>query len=655
MLPHLNLIFSYVTDLPWFANPPQIQSKIGHRCEVNNFTTSWADGVAIAELVEALKPGQLDNSNLKSKVPLDNATLAEDLAEQNMGIPQLCAPEDLIAGENADELSNITYLSLYRDYDKRMNAAAEEELKRRTADPNYTIAHGPGLVGGQTYQPALFTIEAYNCYNERIHQGGETFVVTVKAPKNKQLVAQVSDNSDGTYSVQYDPVEAGTYWIGVTLRNKPIKGHPWQPVITRAEASAAHSSVSGPGIEPGNEAGRPTHFLITARDVNSVPLPNGGDPFQAVITGPWGPVASNLKDNGNGTYTVDYTPKSPGTYSVAVTLKGAHVDKSTYTVFVLLSDSEADHTQCTAEGPGLAREGLKAQIPTEFTITARNSKGTTLRIDPAKHQFSVEIIAAVGTKQEQAYSPSKLGGNADGTLQVHYTPTLAGTYHIAVELHDPRDHIYYDHIRDSPFTINVKPSADASTTEVQGPGIKDGIPDTEETWFDIITKDAQGNPLKEGGEDVGVTITGPDGKEIPANLTDKGDGTYHVEYQPSGPGRHTIVPTVRGKPIKQAPIHVNVKAGTSAGKSFIEGFSFRIRAADLRGAPKTTGGDKFEVKVTDVQTSQPIKDVKVSDNNNGTYTCEYSFPRDTSPGTEFSVDVTLNGAHINGSPWKQFC
>jgi filamin len=639
----------------WLHVHIQIQSKIGHRYDVKDFTGSWADGIAIAELVEALKPGQLDNSNLASKRPIDNATLAEDLAEQNMGIPQLCAPEDLIAGENADELSNMTYLSLFRDYDKRMNAAAEEEAKRRTADAGQCVAYGPGLEGGQTYQPARFTIEARNCYGDRLQQGGDVFVVTVKAPKNKQLNATIGDNNDGTYSVQYDPVDAGVHWIGVTLKNKPIRGHPWQPHITRAEASAQHSTVSGPGVEPGNEAGKPTHFLITARDVNGVALPTGGDPFVATITGPWGGVQSNLKDNSNGTYTVDYTPKSAGTYNVSVTLKNVHVDKSVYKVFVLLSDSEADATQCYAEGPGLAREGLKSNQPTEFTIHARNSKGASLKIDPNRHHFNVDIIAAVGTKEESSFSPTKYTGNPDGSLQVHYTPTLSGTYRIDIELHDPRESIYYDHIKDSPFTVIIKPSADASTTEVTGPGIQDGIKDTEGTWFDVITKDAQGKPIKEGGEDVGCTITGPDGKEIPAKLTDKGDGTYHIEYQPSGPGRHTIVPTVRGKPIKQAPIHVNVIAGTSAGNSFIEGFSFKIRAADLRGQPKTTGGDNFAVQILDARSGQQVKDVKVADNKDGSYTCNYGFPRDTAPGTEFSISVTLNGAHIHGSPWKQHC
>lgn len=570
-----------------------------------------------------------------------------------MGIPQLCSPEDLTAGSNSDELSNMTYLSLYRDYDRRMNAAAEEEEKRRTADPSKCVAYGPGLTSGKTHQPAPFTIEARNCYGDRINQGGETFEITIKGPKNKVLSPSVGDNNDGTYAVEYVPEDAGTYWIGINLRKRPIQGHPWQPVITRSEASASHSKISGPGIEPGNEAGKPTHFLIAAHDSTGAAVPSGGDPFVCEIKGPWGPVHSNLRDNQNGTYTVDYTPNQVGKHIVSVTLKNAHVDKSSYEVLVLRSDSEADAAHCTADGPGLAKEGVKAHIETEFYIHARNSKGSSLTIDPSRHHFAVDIVGAVGTKEEVSFAPTSYSAHTDGALKVVYTPIVAGTYNIAVELHDPREAIYYDHIQGSVFVLTIKPTADANTTEARGPGIEDGVADTADTWFDVITKDANGNPLKEGNEDVGCKITGPDGAEVPSKVEDKGDGTYHVVYRPSGPGRHTIIPTIRGKPIRQAPIHVNAKAGTSSGHSFIEGHSFRIRAADIRGQPKTTGGDIFAVQIVNSVSGEQVKGVSVVDNKDGSYTCTYSYPKETAPGSQFELSATLNGEHISGSPWKQ--
>lgn len=41
-------------------------------------------------------------------------------------------------------------------------------------------------------------------------------------------------------------------------------------------------------------------------------MDKGGDPFDVKIQGPNGPVPANVKDNNDGTYTVDYKPNDSG-------------------------------------------------------------------------------------------------------------------------------------------------------------------------------------------------------------------------------------------------------------------------------------------------------------------------------------------------------
>lgn len=89
-----------------------VQSKIPHK-NVTNFTTSWQDGTALCELAEVLKPGQLDPSKLNPAEKLKNAQLGMTSAEKNMGIPEVLAPEDMIADEQ-DDLSIMTYISYFR-------------------------------------------------------------------------------------------------------------------------------------------------------------------------------------------------------------------------------------------------------------------------------------------------------------------------------------------------------------------------------------------------------------------------------------------------------------------------------------------------------------------------------------------------------------
>jgi filamin len=101
-----------------------------------------------------------------------------------------------------------------------------------------------------------------------------------------------------------------------------------------AGTDAAKSIAFGPGLEDKVSDHLPTMFTIQAKDRNGNNMNKGGDPWEVKIQGPDGPVDANVKDNGDGTYTVDYAPKSPGKHRIDVTLKGAPVQKSPFTVNV---------------------------------------------------------------------------------------------------------------------------------------------------------------------------------------------------------------------------------------------------------------------------------------------------------------------------------
>lgn len=78
---------------------------------INNFTTDWNSGIALAALVDAIAPGLFpDWGDLKKEDALLIARKALYLAEKWLGCPQLITPEDLI-NPKIDELSVMTYLS----------------------------------------------------------------------------------------------------------------------------------------------------------------------------------------------------------------------------------------------------------------------------------------------------------------------------------------------------------------------------------------------------------------------------------------------------------------------------------------------------------------------------------------------------------------
>jgi hypothetical protein len=174
------------------------------------------------------------------------------------------------------------------------------------------------LSTGETNKEANFTIEARNCFGQKVDHGGDPFVVSIKGPKTTTVDCNMVDVGDGTYQCSYVPIVAGIHHITITLHNKGIKGNPWKANITRAEPDANTTVVEGPGIEPGVEAGVPTYFKIHAKDKAGNAVPVGGDPFTVKVTGPYGDVPHQLKDNNDGTYLVNYTANAPGPHKVRI-------------------------------------------------------------------------------------------------------------------------------------------------------------------------------------------------------------------------------------------------------------------------------------------------------------------------------------------------
>jgi len=204
----------------------------------------------------------------------------------------------------------------------------------------------------------------------------------------------------------------------------------------------------------------------------------------------------------------------------------------------------------------------------------------------------------------------------------------------------------FEHLPGSTFTVPIEAGTDANNTVAYGPGVEGPVLDTVPTHFTIEARDNKGKKLPKGGDPFEVTIAGPKGN-VPAEITDNGDGTYGVKYAAGEPGPHKVNVSLKGKPIKGAPFTVNVEEGADADHSGVETYTFTIRAKSKRGGNLTTGGDRFKVAVNGPKGANPT--VKVADHSNGLYTVSYSLPE---PGT-YKIGVTVNDKHISGSPWKQ--
>jgi len=289
-------------------------------------------------------------------------------------------------------------------------------------------------------------------------------------------------------------------------------------------------------------------------------------------------------------------------------------------------------------GPGL--EGGDTADPCIFTIVAKNSKGKQLTT--GGHAIDVQVFDPQGTE-----IAAKLIDNHDGTYTANYQPLDPGDHKVDVTLRT-KIPLYYDHIKNSPYYVPIKPGTDAAHSLVWGPGIEGEVFDTKPTTFNIKARDRYGNDMGKGGDPFEVQVVGPGG-DVPAGVVDNDDGTYTVNYAPTDAGKHTVYVNLKNNAVAKSPYTVNVKEGAAHENTFIEKFTFSVRTKTKSNNFKTVGGETFAVAIAGPHGPVAAELIDTHDLGNGIYNVNYTLP---APG-DYKVSVLLNGHDIQGSPFNQ--
>uniref|UniRef100_A0A8C4QCZ8 Actinin, alpha 2b n=1 Tax=Eptatretus burgeri TaxID=7764 RepID=A0A8C4QCZ8_EPTBU len=80
---------------------------------VNNFHTSWKDGLAFCALIHRHRPDLIDYSELRKDDPLTNLNTAFEVAEKNLDIPKMLDADDIVNTPRPDEKTIMTYISCF--------------------------------------------------------------------------------------------------------------------------------------------------------------------------------------------------------------------------------------------------------------------------------------------------------------------------------------------------------------------------------------------------------------------------------------------------------------------------------------------------------------------------------------------------------------
>ncbi|XP_035708450.1 filamin-A isoform X3 [Folsomia candida] len=565
--------------------------------------------------------------------------------------------------------------------------------------PELVKCHGPGLepTGCSTNKPAEFTVDT------RLG-GSAPLEVTVMDAKYNPVEVKVRETSEGVYSCSYVPKRGAKHTVQVNYGGVPVQDSPYRVFVSQP-TNPSKVQVFGPGVEKGVSSTKSTHFNVDAREA-------GPGDLQVTIADELGhQVPYELSDNGDGSYSVDYAPPTPGNYKVSVKYAGQEVPSSPFRVpvqpHVDVSKVKVDGLEPIApinslqqfkvitKGAGKADisvsittpSGTKVQahvIPSadgflvNFTPTHLGEyllsisfggepvRGTPHRLMCTHESDAGRVIAhGIGLKSGMVNHPAEFtidtrgagqGGlgvtvegpceaaincrdNGDGTCSVAYLPTEMGDYSINITFND-------EHIPGSPFQALISPEADLNNIRVSGNGIMPhGVFADSPTDFVVDTRTLSStNPRGK----VTCSITNPSGAKTDNYITPMSDGTYRISYTPFEEGTHLIDILYDGVPIPGSPFAVNVRRGCDPNKvkAFGPGlergvvkkpniFTIETKGAGTGGLGLAIEGPS-EAKMT------------CKDNRDGSCTVEYV---PTEPG-DYDISIKFADKDIPGSPFK---
>lgn len=319
-------------------------------------------------------------------------------------------------------------------------------------------ADGPGVEQGFLNRPVRFKIHSVDEDDIPLNKGGDNYEAIVTDPNGDEVPTQIVDNGDGTYSAQYKPVAEGPHNVLVNLlqdgEHKPIRDMPMTASI-RKGACAANSYMRGKGIKWAYE-GRNNVFTVYAFDEDGQPVAGEKvdilivmqDAFDEQDLGNkvlrWkdsddykdygafdesedtvdlgalnkrAVVDPTLEDNGDGTYTVTYTPTITGPYVVDCRLYDEHVRKSpaNVTVYFNCPHKECQDAMAVLHDEILAFEDEKngvehkhretdeaAELASLRAILAGKQKASNEGIDELRAQLEDEQTARQAAEDEVA-------------------------------------------------------------------------------------------------------------------------------------------------------------------------------------------------------------------------------------------------------------
>ncbi|XP_017885701.1 filamin-A isoform X4 [Ceratina calcarata] len=474
-------------------------------------------------------------------------------------------------------------------------------------NPAMVSAFGPGLEKGvKSNTPTHFNVDCREA-------GPGDLRCSIANPEGKEIQLTMTDNKDGTYTVDYVPPTAGNYLVNLNYAGFKV---PVCPIKVNVEPLVDVSKIKVDGLARSPRVNQDARFTVDARGI-ARPEKDAENHVSCTINNPSGGKTERVIVNkGDGTYNVSYVPFEEGRHTIDILYDNVPVPGSPFEVNV---KRDSDPAKCRAYGPGL-NQGV-VNRPNLFTVETKDAGNDRLAL-------SMEGTGEVKLTCKDNYN---------GTCCVEYVPFEVGDYEVSIKFAE-------QHIPGSPFQINVVPdqSSPSSKVSAYGPGL-DNVREAVPAKFLVDASKAESSHLD-------VSLKSDRGQVPKPAIKNRGDGMYEVTYQPPAAGSNlTVGVTHGGENIAGSPFKVKVLPTCEPNKVTVSGSgvapvctaSFPV---DFIVDTSNAGFGDLEVQV--LGPDQVPRRVEIQDVGDGRYRATY-LPDDCG---RYKVNVKYGGKEVPGCP-----
>ena len=475
-----------------------------------------------------------------------------------------------------------------------------------------------GITNGSVKQGELVSIQL-----DASRAGQSTPEVTAVGPKSSFAV-QTTNNNDGTFTLSLNPYQVGENTVTILWGGKDIPDSPFKFVVSKV-IEARTIIASGEGIKA-ITASNPATVTINAPDSG---LLDQGEPALAANLVRVGPEADqqelvdvDLKDTGDGSYSLSYIAPKEGDYELEILFEKQHIHGSPFKVHAFPSPKAE---KCKVFGRSMEKTPYMFKVNTNV-------------------QFGVEVTGAgkgklfiTGTNPKGEEISTIFTNNQvqDGRRKKHarYTPEDVGHHTISAKWEGV-------HIPGSPFDFNI---VDPSKCKVEGLPAQNGLVQKDGAkplMFSVHCGEAgDGKPE--------VSVTAPNSSTAVLQPKTESASVFTYEYTLESFGSTAVNVKFGGFDIPNSPFKFTV----------VDPNRYSISGLNLQGKyARVSDSIVFDISsqkynrddVLDITMHGPRgeKDYQSLTPDNGK--CSHSFTP-MSAGS-YDIFVECSGVQVNGSP-----